>query len=321
MNRSIGERQRWAWLAAGTSAVAAAKLSGLGWLWVLLGGLTVCFYYLYIDRRLAEEGLAQRLSRVFGFSGKVLAVFFLFWLVLIMGWCACLADAAFPMVDGFPGLGWVLLALAAWGCRRGPAACAGCAGIVCLFLLALYGIVAVFSVPNVEWQYLVPALDWQQGPAALGLFLLPACVWCIPVRGHKGKSLPLFLLLPVAAALLSAICAGVLSPELAGESAVPVYTLAQSVSVLGVVERIEPLLSAAMTMGIFCLLSVQASACQALADQIGSWQWSGSLCCLAAAAAMYPAAALPGELLFFGNLVFFLLLPVAAAALEKKSEI
>ena len=318
MDKQIGQRQRWAWLAAGTSAVAAVKLCGLGWLWVLLGGLAACVYYLYIEKRLAGDGLADRFSQVFGFTGKVLSVFTLFWVVLVMGWCACLADAAFPMVDGFPGLGWVLLGLAAWGCRRGPMACAGCAGVVCLFLLALYGAVAVFSVSNVEWAYLKPTAEPMQALDALGLFLLPACVWCVPIRERKGKGLFSFLLLPVGAAALSALCAGVLSPELAAELPVPVYDLAQSVSIFGAVERIEPLLSAAMTMGAFCLLSAEASACQALADQIGPWRWSGSVCCLAAAGTMYLANVVPERLFVWGNLIFFLFLPIVGISVRKK---
>lgn len=321
MERTIGERQRWVWLAAGLSAVAAADLCSLNWVWVLVGGLLVCAYYLYIEKRLLHDGLAVRLTQSFGFVGKILAVLSLFWIVLIMGWCACLADRAFPMVDGFPGLGWVLLGLTAWGCRKGPRACAGCSGVLCLFLLVLYGMIAVFSVPDVELSYLKPSADWKQVITAAGLFLLPAGVWCVPVTERKGKSRMLIFLLPVFAAALSAVTAGVLSPELAQSDTVPVYELARSVSVLGVVERIEPLLSAAMTMGIFCLLSSLACACQALSDEIGPWQWSGSLCCLAAAGTMYLAKALPGSLLIWGNMVFFLLLPAIAASVQKKSEI
>ncbi|MBP3633423.1 MAG: hypothetical protein J6J43_02490 [Oscillospiraceae bacterium] len=318
MHRAIGERQRWAWLAAGTSAVVAAQLSGLQWLWVLLGGGVVTAYYLYIDKQLGCEGLADRLSSVFGFSGKVIAVLFLFWLILTMGRCACLADLAFPTVDGFPGLGWVLLALAAWGSRKGSAACAGCGGVLCLFLLALYALIAAFAAPNVQLEYLRPSADYKQGICALGLLLVPAVVWCIPVKEQKGSCRKLFLLLPVAAAGLCAVTSGVLSPELAKTRAVPVYDLARSVSILGVVERIEPLLSAAMTMGIFCLLSALASACRVLADQLGQWQWSGSLCCLAAGAAMYPVKTLPQDLFIAGNTIFFLILPAVIVMAQKK---
>lgn len=317
----IGERQRRVWLVSGASAVTAAVLCGLNWFCVLLGGGVASLYYYYIDTRLGTDGLADRFGVGFGFVGKVLCVFFLFWNILAMGWCANLADLAFPSVDGFPGLGWVLLALTAWGIRKGTRACAGCSGILSLFLLVLYGAVVVFSVPDVKKEYLVPSPAWGQAAKALGLLLLPAGAWCVPVREKKNKGQLLYLLLPVASAALAAVTAGVLSPELAAESPVPLYTLSQSVSVFGVIERIEPLLSAAIIMGVYCLLSSLAAACQALSDQIGSWSWSGSLCCLGAAAAMYPVREVPEALILGGNFVFFLLLPLVVCAFTKKSEI
>ena len=315
----IGERQRWVWLAASLSCIAAVTLCGLNWLWVLLGGLAACGYYYYIEAKLCTDGLGERLTKQFGFVGKILVVLMLFWLVLVMGACAAFADAAFPMVDGFPGLGWVLLAMAAWGSRKGALACAGCSGILSLFLLVLYGVIAVFAVPDVKVEYLVPNQKWDQTVTALSMFLLPAGVWCVPVRERKGKNRGMVLLLPLFAAVLSAVTAGVLSPELAEATSAPLYDVARAVSVLGVMERIEPLLSAAITMGIFCLLSALACACQMLAGQVGQWKWSGSFCCLAAGGAMFLTRALPESVLTAGNLVFFLLLPVAVTAFEKKS--
>lgn len=315
MNSRIGERQRWVWLAASVSAVAAVLLCRLSWLWVLVGGSAVCLYYLYIEKKLGTDGLADRMS---GTVGNVIAVLMLFWIVLVMGYCACLADRAFPQVDGFPGLGWVMLALAAWACRKGDRACAGCSGILSLFMIVLYAVVAVFSLADVKIEYLKPDGRWTQALSAAVMFLFPFAVWMMPVGGRKGKGNRWVLLLPVLAAALSAVTAGVLSPQLARSAQVPVYELSRSVSVLGVVERIEPLLSAAMTMGIFCLLTSLACACRRLADQIEPWPWSGSLCCLGAAGAMYAARVLPGSVWVVGNLLIFLLFPAVLVSFKKR---
>jgi len=317
MQSRITQRQRWVWLACAASAVAAVLLCRLNWLWVLIGGSVVCLYYLYIEERLGRDSLTQRLGRL-GFSGKVIAAIMLFWIILVMGYCACLADSAFPMVDGFPGLGWVLLVLTAWGSKKGPRACASCSGILSLFLLALYGVVAAFSLPDVELSYLRPEGRWTQAVAAAVIFLLPFGVWMVPVNAGKGRGRLWVLLLPILAAALSAVTAGVLSPELAGTVQVPLYELARSVSVLGVVERIEPLLSAAMTMGVFCLLTSLACAGRSLAESIEPWSWSGPACCLGAAAAMYVAKALPGGVWVVGNLLIFLLFPAVLVSLQKK---
>lgn len=317
MEQKIGERQRWIWLASGLTAVAAAGLCRLEWLWVLLGGTVACVYYLYIESRLRQHGLAQQMTGGFGLAGKVLAVLTVFWLIVVMGRCAILADVAFPTADGFPGLGWVLLALAAWGCGKGAKVCAGCVGVLSLFLLVLYGVVVVFSAPDVSVKEWMPTAAWKQGLAALSMFLLPGVVWYLPVRKRTGRKQTLVLLLPVFAAVLTAVTAGVLTRELAQASTVPLYELSRSVSVLGVVERIEPLLSAAVTMGVFSLLAAMACACQALLEPIIPWSRNGSVCCLAAAAIMYVVKALSETVVMAGNAAFFLLFPVVLTAFQK----
>ena len=319
MGQNIGERQRWAWLAAGLSAVVAAGACGLSWPWVLLGGLAATAYYIYMDRRAQPEGLASTLVSAFGPAGKVLVVLTWIWTSLVMGWAAGLAGTAFPMVDGFPFLGWVLLALAAWGSKKGAAACARCSGVLCLFLVAIYGIVAVFSVPDVEMRNLWSVGNWTESLWSAGLFLTASGVWYVPCkRSKKGTAWGMAVLLPVFAAVLAAVTAGVLTPALAGSRTVPLYDLAQSVSLFGVVERIEPLLSAAMTMGVFSLLSALACACQALGNQVYSWPWNGAAACVVSACVMYLTRGIPVKLLTAGASVFWVLIPLVAVSTAKR---
>lgn len=318
MGQEIGERQRWAWLAAALSAVAAACLCGYHWLWVLLGSLAVTIYYMYMDRQVEPQGMAVTLTLALGTVGRILAALTLVWTLLVMGWAASLADTAFPMVDGFPVLGWALLALTAWGCRKGPAACAKCCGVLCLFLMALYGVVVVFAVPDVSWGNLRMSGSWTEVLWSIGLFLTPAAVWYAPcVKSKKTPAWSMAVVLPLSAAALAAVTAGVLTPKLAASRPVPLYDLAQSVSLFGVVERIEPLLSAAMTKGVFALLSVLACACQSLADQLRPWKWSGTACCAAAGAAMYLSGMMPVELITAGGMVFWVAIPLIAVGIRK----
>lgn len=319
MERSIGERQRWAWLAAGLSGIAAVKLCGYSWLWVLVGGLAVTIYAIILDRKLAACGLARLLCRTMGWGGKILAALTLLWTVLVMGWAANLADAAFPTVRGFPGLGWVLLAVAGWGTWKGSGACARCCGILCLFLIVLYGVIAAFSVPDVKWQYLTPTDSWSTGVWSAGLFLLPFGVWYTPCsRSRKGPAWQMAFLLPAFAAALAGVTAGVLSPELTARRAVPLYDLAQSVSLFGVMERIEPLLSAAMTMGVFALLSSLTCAARALADQLRSGQWNTAAVCGFAGISMVLTKDMPAELVAVGALVFWMVIPAIVLLIGRK---
>jgi len=311
MEQNIGERQRWAWLTAGFSVVAASGTCGYGWQWVLVAGLVVALYYIVLDRKLPQEGMAKAIVSAFGGAGKLLNIICFLWLVLLIGWTACLADTAFPMVDGFPILGWSMLALTAWSSWKGAAACARCAGVLCLFLLVLYGIVVVFAVPDVAWENLKIQSDWGETVFAAGLFLLPAGVWFMPAaRSRKGPAWNMAWVLPVFAAALATVTAGVLSPVLARERTVPIYDLAQSVSLFGVVERIEPLLSVAMVMGVFALLSSLACACQTLGEVVIPWKWYGVTACAAAGVGMYAVRFISLYWIAVGNGVVFGLLPI-----------
>ena len=319
--RMIGERQRWAWLAAGFSAVAAAGACGLGWLWVLLGSGTAALYYIYMDSKLTAAGGAQLLSDNLGWFGRILAAGILLWTMLLLGWTANLADAAFPMVEGFPVLGLVMLTLTAWSSTKGPAACARCAGVLCLFLAVLYGLVAVFAAPNVKLRFLLPQQPWENSLWAVGLFLLPAAVWFVPCRcRQKRPAGKLLVLLPCGAAMLALITDGVLSPQLAQQQTAPLYAVAQSVSIFGVLERIEPLVSAAITMGVFCLLSSMACACTALGNQLAEYDHWSTMSCVIGALLLWPATKLGIEVITAGTVVCYLMFPLTAAAVGKIKE-
>ncbi len=313
MEQRMGDRQRWLWQLSGISAATAAGTCGLGWGWVLAGSIPTALYYLYMDRKTDSDGAAALLMEAFGKGGKVLIGAALFWTVIAMAWTAQLADAAFPMVDGFPVLGWVLLALAAWGSRKGAVTCARCAGVLCLFLLVLYGMVIVFSAPDVQVKNLLPRGSWLDGAQTLGLCLLPACLWYLPCRKlSKRPAWGLGVLLVLGTTALAAVTAGVLSPELAATLPAPLYTLAQSVSLFGVLERIEPLLSAAMTIGVFCLLSAMACSCHVLTDQLRKSPWNGVGSCIAAGVLMGVVRGLPVLILTVGALIFWVSVPFLA---------
>ncbi len=304
MDHRIGERQRWAWLAGGLSAAMAACGCGISWPWVLAGGLLVSLYYIYLDVRLGADGLSAVMP-------KWLRGLTWCWTVILLAWTANLSDRAFPMVNGFPTLSLTMLALAAWGSWKGTAACARCAGVLCLFLIGLYSIIVGFSLPDVQLTNLKPMGAWQDAVKIIGLFLLPSAVWYGPcTRSRKKPVWSMGALLPAGAALLSAVTAGVLTPILAAAWPVPLYTLAQSVSLFGVVERIEPLLSAAMVMGAFCLTSAMACACSNLIKDKG---W---LACIAAAVLLSPAGQLDLLTIAIGGIAIWMLAPLAALSLR-----
>ena len=93
----------------------------------------------------------------------------------------------------------------------------------------------------------------------------------------KGSWLGALTLLP---AVLAAVTAGCLSPRLTQQLELPFYTVSQSLSVLDVMERLEPLVSAPLLMGFFALESLLFASARAQLERVvpeifrtpwGSW--------------------------------------------------
>ncbi len=134
----------------------------------------------------------------------------------------------------------VLLALALWTTMvRGKAARIGC--VLIWPLLFLLGAVLLSGVSEVELEYLRPA--WQMGAAPLAAVLL------IP-SNFEGKAK---WKLPFVAIVVSTITSGVLSPDVAVSSRSGIYEISRSLSLLGIAERFESLVAAAMTMGFYAV--------------------------------------------------------------------
>lgn len=315
MHHKMGIRQRWAWSAAAALGVICACACGMNWVWVTVGGLLAAVSQYVLDRNLREPGLAQ-LFRLLGKPGTLLRWLSLGWFVFVLAWSANTADLAFPMVEGYPLLGLTVLALAAWGSWKGTAACARCAGVLLLFLLPLLGTVTAFAIPEVKLSYLLPRGSWRQIIPALGLFLLPMGVWYLPCRRRQTGGSGWYFLLPAAGGLLAAVTAGVLSPVLAQRMASPLYTVMKSISLFGVMERVEPLLSAAMTMGAFCLVSISACACGALLGK----SWGGPAACAAAALLMGVVSGVGLPWLAAGGGIFGIAVPLLVVLITKSKK-
>lgn len=302
MHRSVSLQQRWAWIISAWSCIITGCLCGMNWLWVLLSAVMGCAMLFWMQKIMPPVGAAAQIKLRWSKAGKIINSFAYLWLVVMMSWTAGLSDHAFPVALGFPELGWVLLCLTAWGIHKGAEACARCCGVLCLLLIGLYSLVLLSAISDIQWEFMLPKGTPKQIVWCLGLSLLPAAVWFLP-KGKKEERVPwaMLVLFPASAGVCAAVTAGVLSQELAAEEMVPFYNLVQSVSVLGVVERMESLLSAAMIMGVFSLLSMLASACQVIADQVFPWKWSGAAACVLAFMIMPVAKEVPLTALFVGN--------------------
>ena len=175
---------------------------------------------------------------------------------LLLGGAARALCAIYPESRGGPLTGLLLLLAAAYAAERGEETVLRSGAILFFFLTAVEAVILGFSAVQVRAAWLAP----QTGRvpfAAMTAALSPMAVLYVRAAG-------------VGLCAAAALCAaGTLSPRVAGEEAFAVYTMAKSVSVFGVMERLEPVVSAALTAGGFCLLAVLCLANAKTARAIG----------------------------------------------------
>lgn len=218
------------------------------WLWTLLGAaaaaLTLSGLTLLLNRRDRGKGGP---TRGLGLLAPV----------LLAGAAAAawVGSFAFPETaeNGLAAL--LIFGLAAWAARIGPAGAGRCAGLLLWVTGGLYGIVLLFSLPQVHVPWLRPGpgtpTDALRVWAAL---LIPGGGLCLAGALGEDQKLPYWPWWAVAAtaAAAAAVTGGILSPALAGEREA-FRTLARGVSVLGVMRRFEALVNGAMLISAFCL--------------------------------------------------------------------
>ena len=216
------------------------------WVWVLLGGAAAAALLsgltALLNRR-PRAGSASRLARLclpFLAAGAMQA--------------AWESSFAFPETAGNGVAAALVLLLALWAAFLGPAAAGRCAGILLWITGGLYGIVLLFSLPELRTEWLRPVGDLKDALGCAGALGIPgAALLLAPALGEDQRvpDWPWWGAV-LAAAAASAVTGGILSPALAKEPEA-FRTLARGVSVLGVIRRFEALVNGAMLMSGFAL--------------------------------------------------------------------
>ena len=310
MNEKIGLRQRRVWQMAAISAVAACCLCKISWPWVLVGSVIAAGYQRLLEKNIPEEGLAKGAVVAWGGFGKFVLLVTWGWTIYMMGWAAQLADRAFQVSNGTQILGLTVLTLTAWGSWKGIAVCARCCGVLSLFLLCLYGVILAFAVPEIRVKNLYPTGNWSDSAEALALLFVASGGWYGPFEKKRRERAWGLLLLPLITVGVSVVTAGVLSPALTDLRKDPFYDVTKSISLFGVMERVEPLLSAAITMGVFALLTTMAAACQSIGAEFKQSRWYGSGSCAIAALLLMLQNYKWGEIRIFGAILIWMIVPM-----------
>lgn len=226
----------------------------LHWRWVLLALLAAGVYYYIMYKLRSKAPLAKQAVTAFGKAGKALLWLTALWLVCLAGYLSTRSTLSFPQTAAKPLTGLLLLALASWAAKIGIRAVVRCSVILLLLLTVLYGIVLLFSAPQVRLPNLAPFGDPTQALLFFPVLTVPTLLlYYRPIRDGTRPA-PWLIAGAVLALAASVITAGCLSPQLAQEET-GFYDLSRSVSLFGTVQRFESLISSASLVGFFCAIS------------------------------------------------------------------
>ena len=267
MNEPCYTRQLSAAALTACFAPVAVYCARLDVRWVALAGLAAWIYYLYIwylaKRAPAGQSLAELTTRAFGkVPGQVLQGIVALWFFLLACFAAHQSAEAFPRSNGFPFIPVVLILLSCWAVGKGAAVVGRCCSVLFFFLAAAFAVVLAFGVTEVQWDYLRPAQPPVDGLAALAVMLIPTVVLQFRdcMRGPAATGLWSLGLIALAVCV-SLVTVGSLGIRLAKTAEAPFYLVVEGISIFGVMERFEALISAALISSYFALICLFSLAC------------------------------------------------------------
>lgn len=249
------ERNSAPWLLAAFIAPAIAVGCTLPWWLVLLCTLLSVGLW-YLPRPATPLGVLM--LRVWGKGGILVLLQGVFSVVLVAQF-ALGTGSAFPDIPATPFLPLTMLAVAWYCVHGGEAACLRTGRVCGVVMTVMISAVCFFAIPRADFTRLWLPQDSSHLWDYLLLLLVPLYGRHL-VRGAPIRWWGLGAMIPAVASLLCRCIAG---------SDGSFYAMAQSVEVLSFAQRIEPLVSAAMTIGWFCVLCLVSFASVRLFRTLG----------------------------------------------------
>lgn len=315
MQDNLNSRECAGWSFAALSVLCALRLSGLGWLYVLLGAAAAAAYFFLLSRLRGSGEAALSDLALTGFGkqmGSVLLLLCAAWTVLVLASVIAAAATAFPEEDVALQAALAAAALTAIACSKGLRSCAGAAGTLALLLMVLYSVIVLASVKQIEPQWCRPRGSVRDALQSFAFLLLPSCILFLPRKKEQPPRAAWYLIPALVPAIPAFVCAACLSPGLTAVQTFPFYTLSKSLSLLSVMERFEPLLSGAMLMGFVCLAMLLAQTAGNICGSVLGEKRKKTFGIAAAAAGFalsFVIGRLPTAFWIFGATIFWGLFP------------
>ncbi len=320
MEADMTRRQQLAWCFGALGVPAMLLCASAAWQWVLAAGALAALYYIIVWQlwvRAGQKPLPALACEAFGGAGRGILTAAALWTLTALADTARRSAAAFP--ESREGLlcGAVLLILCAASGTRGVRTSARAAAVLAPVLAVIHAMLLLTALGQVNLQWCAPWGETSQLYALVPALLLPSAALSLP-RTPDGGRLPWMMLgtLALAPAAFAVVTSGCLSPQLVQADALPFYTLAKSLSILSVMERLEPLVSAVLYLSFFALSALLTQSCAALfcgaLRRDDAPRWLAPAVCALALAFGWVACPLPGWLSGGGAAVFWGVFPLAA---------
>lgn len=196
-----------------------------------------------------------------------------FFIIFVAGELAGLIKTVWPTGGDLPTVPLTLLFLAALSAWHGAERASRIGGVLFWFIVILYAVILGAGVKELNPRWMIPDITVPEG-LLLVVLLIPAVAVFLPREKGRLPS-PVLTLIGIFAGVVALWTAGTLSPRAVKSLADPFYEFSKSLSLFGVAERFEAIVSFTLTLGYFALFSLLFSAAGTLAEGLhqGFGRW------------------------------------------------
>lgn len=300
-------------------AALSARGTGLG---AAIGTVPAVIYY-NVCRRCALPSPAEAGRAAYGKAAVPLELLHALAMLVLAALLSAQTGTLFPETAGLPWAGLGVLALATAAANKGVAVVLRCGAVLLVPLAAICAAVLLLALPGANPEWLAPTPNLPAAGVTLLLLLLPTIgAYFVPsIRVKNAKPTRWVLgagIAACAAAVTAAVC---LSPELAA-APMSFYTLARSVSIFGVMLRLESFVSGALTASAFVgmALLLGAASCAARVLRLPIWGFGAAAALLSLLPDGFLSSAAVPAAIFCAGFPIVTQAIVACKKPEKKSE-
>lgn len=254
-------------------------------------------------------------------SSRWMCVAQLFWLAVFVGQLAAKSAGSWDEGNTYPIVPLILLLLAALSAKSGGEKASRAITAVVWLVALMFALVLGAGTTMIRGENLLPV--WQKPSWELAaLLLIPAVSAFLPSESKtKIRWLPAFT--GAFAVIVNLWVIGCMSRELAAYEKGAFLEYSKSISLFGVAERFEAVVSCALTVGWFALLSLLFAAAGHQAEQISGQMgsWGVWICLLIAAVSVLLRWQLPDWVVAGLALILWVILPVCQGVCLRRKKL